>query len=94
MNEKCVEGATWVCVFYLSVIIITLYPLDPSLWEQEIRMGHNCAPNPIEDTNEHELKAFIFQALLILRFKPTENSTSKPLKVSPWVPTIPNGMLR
>ena len=83
MNEKCVEWATWIDVFYLSVIITILYPLGPNLQKQGIWMSHSCAPSPIEDTNEHELRAFIFQSLLIAGFEPAKTSTSQTLRSEP-----------
>ena len=31
-------------------------PIGPDLWEQRIRMNHNCALNSIEDASDHELR--------------------------------------
>ena len=73
--------AIWVDIFYLSVIIMTLYLLDPDLRKQRIRMSHSNASSRtlVSMSWEHEV---IFQTLFIAGFEP-ETFTSQTFKSEP-----------
>ena len=74
-------GAIWVNIFHLSVIIMTLYLLDPDLRKQGIRMSHNneSSRTIVSMSWKHEV---IFQTLSIAGFEP-ETFTSQTFKSKP-----------
>ena len=73
--------AIWVDIFYLSMIIMILYLLDPDLRKQRIRMSHSNASSRtlVSMSWKHEV---IFQTLFIAGFKP-ETFTSQTFKSEP-----------
>lgn len=50
--------------YFLEDLDHSDYPLGSGMQEQGIQISHSCAPNPIEDTSEHEV---IFETLSIAK---------------------------